>query len=110
MVNAMHAGSDQDFIEELFQPERQAHIAVLKHGVGLERELIGGIRPKGDAQQGNLQDTKSGGEGDFAKMKAEGGGDVEVGVHMMDVVKAPEDGNFVISPVPIIKGDVHEQE
>ena len=43
-------------------------------------------------------------------MKAGGGGDVQVGVKMMDPMEPPQQEKTVIDPVPPVEGKVHEDE
>ena len=43
-------------------------------------------------------------------MEAEGGGDVHVRVGVVDVVEAPEEGPGVVEAVPVVEGEVHEED
>jgi hypothetical protein len=43
-------------------------------------------------------------------VKAEGGGYVHVRVSVVDVVEAPQEGPGVVEAVPVIEGEVHEED
>src|SRR5918995_366222 len=43
-------------------------------------------------------------------MEAEGGGDVQIRIDVMDVVEAPEPGHVMVGQVPIVKRQVQQQK
>jgi hypothetical protein len=71
---------------------------VVKEGARLEDEIVNPAVPKGGSDQADLRRPEGRGEGELAEVEAEGGGDVEVGVDVVDVVEAPQQGNPVVGP------------
>ena len=43
-------------------------------------------------------------------MEAEAGGNVEVGVNVMNVVESPEPREFVVCDVPVVKAQIEQQK
>ena len=109
VVDAVHAGGDEDIVQGFFQAKGQAKVGVVEHGAQLEDDLVGYIGEQGDAEDRHLEDPKNSGIEDFPPMEAEGGGDVHVRVDVVDVVKAPEQGILMVDLVPVIKGPVQER-
>ena len=83
---------------------------MVEHGAYLEDNLVGNIGKERDAEDRHLEDPKDGGIEDFPPVEAEGGGDVHIRVDMVDVVKAPEQGIFMVDFMPVIKGPVQKEE
>jgi len=57
-----------------------------------------------------LPDAEDSGVKGLPEVEAERGGHVQVRVHMVDVVKPPQQGIDVVGPVPVVKGGVHPQK
>src|SRR6266705_2576010 len=110
MMDAVHARRDEDLVEQALHHEWQANVAVMKQGPCFEGELIYREGQWRDTEQYNLNDSKTGRQRDFAEVKAECSGNVEVRVDVVDVMKAPKNGDLVIGLVPIIKRQVQEYE
>ncbi|HSZ76428.1 MAG TPA: hypothetical protein VK775_03465 [Chthoniobacterales bacterium] len=58
----------------------------------------------------HLEKTENDRECDLTEMKAEGGGNIQVRVDMMDIVKTPEKWHPVVSQVPVVERQVHQQK
>ena len=54
----------------------------------------------GEPHEAHLQDPERGGVEDFPEMEAERGGHVQVRVHVVHVVEAPQQGAQVVETVP----------
>ena len=50
-----------------------------------------------------MKETENGRERDLAEMEPEGGGNIQVRVDVVDIVKAPEKWQSVVSQVPVIE-------
>ena len=83
---------------------------MVEHGAQLENDFIDHIGKEGDAEDCHLEDPKDGGVEDFPPVEAEGGGDIHIRIDVVHVVKAPEQGIFMIDFMPVIKGPVQEEE
>ena len=60
MVNSMHTGGDQNLVQQAFQADRQAQVAMVKEGLGLEDQFIREEGGQGSADQAHLRDSKAG--------------------------------------------------
>ena len=83
---------------------------MVEERVRLENHFVNRKGPTGETDQAHLDDAKSGRHCHFAEVKPEAGGNVEIGIDVMDVVKTPEEGDTVIGDVPIIKSEVHQEK
>jgi hypothetical protein len=110
VVNAVHARGDEHLIEQAFKTERESDVAVVKEHLKLKNYLINGKCRCRRANESYLQDAENDREHDLTEMEAEGGGNIQVRVDMMDIVKAPEKWHPVVSQVPIVEREVHQQK
>src|SRR5712692_8716376 len=110
MVDAVHARRHKHFVQQSLEADRQPQITVMEERIRLEDQFVNGICPAGEPDEAHLHDAKSDGHRHFAKVKPEAGGNIEVGVDMVDVVKAPEERETVIDDMPVVKGKVHEEK
>ena len=79
---------------------------MVEHGGQIEAELIEQIGKYGDAQETYLKTSEDGGIKSLAEVEAEGGGDIQVRVHVVHVVETPDKGIDVVGPVPVIERKV----
>jgi len=107
-MDAVHPGGDEHLVQQPLHVDRQSHVAVVKERVDQEDKLINQERGKRRADQADLNDPKYRRKGDFPEVKAKAGGDVEIGVDVMDIVKAPQERNAVIRHVPVIEAQVEQ--
>ena len=110
VVDAVHARSDEHLIEQAFGTERKPDVAVVKEHLNLKNELIDGECPRRRADEAHLEKTENDRERDLTEMEAEGGGNIQVRVDMMDIVKTPEKWHPVVSQVPVVERQVHQQK
>ena len=109
-MDAVHARRHEHFVQEPLEADRQAQIAVMEEGVRLEDQFVNGKGPAGKTDDAHLHNAKNGRHRHFAKVKPETGGNIEIGVDVVDVVKPPEKRDLVIDDMPIVKSEVHEKE
>ena len=83
---------------------------MVKEHLGLKNELVNGKRPCRRADETHLKETETGRERDLTEMEAEGGGNVQVRVNVVDIVKAPEKWHSMISQVPVVEREIHQQK
>ena len=110
VVDAVHARSDEHLIEQAFGTERKPDIAVVKEHLNLKNELIDGECPRRRADETHLEKTENDRERDLTEVETEGGGNIQIRVDMMDIVKTPEKWHPVVSQVPVIERQVHQQK
>src|SRR5215204_3214787 len=108
MMDTMHSGSDQHGVEHSFQTQGQAPIAMVKQGVCLKNQFVYRETPNRDSQDHHLEQPKTGRKSHFTKVKAKSGRDIEISINVMDVMKPPEQWDFMIGPVPIVETQVHQ--
>src|SRR5215510_3927096 len=72
--------------------------------------LIRGFDATGPTKRQHLSDSEACREKDFTEVKAECRRYVQITVNMMDVVKTPEERDFVIGAMPIVKAEIHEEK
>ena len=89
MMDTMHARRDENEIQPAPPGHRQPYVAVLKECVELKDQLVGDKRQRRSADDRDLHGTECRGVTNFDKMKAHGGGDVQIGVDVMRVVETP---------------------
>jgi len=109
MVNAMHSRRDEEFIEVAFEPNRQPNVAMMKKCVGLKHQFISHKGWHRNSNQRDLDNAEGGGHEDFAKVESEAGGDVEIRIKMVDVVKSPEKGNPMVGDMPPVEAEVEQE-
>jgi hypothetical protein len=110
VMHPVHAGGDEDAVEAAFPGQGQAQIAVVEHGAAVEHQFIDQVGEGQDTDEDHLEEAEDGGIEHFAEVEAEGGGDVHVRVGVVDVVEAPEEGPGVVEAVPVVEGEVHEED
>src|SRR5207249_3524496 len=106
----MHARRYEHFVQQPLEADRQPQVAVMEERVCVEGYFVNAERPAGEPNEADLCDAKSGRHRDFTKMKPKAGGNIEVRVDVVDVVKTPEKRHTVIGDVPIVKSKVHEEK
>ena len=103
-------GVTSTLLSSAFEADRQSDIAMVKERVGLKDQFVSRKRRRGDADQRDLHDAEDRRHRHFAKVKTEAGRDVEVGIDVVDVVKAPEKRDAVVEHMPPVEAQVHEQK
>ena len=103
----MHARSDEHQIEQAFGAERKPNVAVVKEHLNLKNELIDSKCPRRRADETHLKKTENDRERDLTEMEAEGGGNIQIRIGVMDIVKTPEKRHSMVSQVPIIERQIH---
>src|SRR5467141_1071056 len=109
-MDAVHAWRHEDFVQEPLEADWQPQIAVMEKRVRLEDQFVNGKGPAGETDDTYLHDAKNSRHRYFAKVKPETGGNIEVGIDVVDVVKTPEKRHPVINDMPVVKSEVHEKE
>ena len=107
-MNPMHPRSDHDVIQNAFEPKRQPPIGMMKKRGGFESNKENEQHHGRDTEEKNSQGEERDGKHHFAKMESRGGGDIEIKVGVMDVMKAPEQRHHVIDVVPPPIGVIHQ--
>ena len=110
VVDAVHSRSDEHLIEQAFGTERKPDVAVVKEHLNLKNELIDGECPCRRADETHLEKTENYRERDLTEMETEGSGNIQVRIDMMDIVKTPEKWHPVVSQVPVVERQVHQQK
>ncbi len=106
MMDAVQARGDEDEAERPLQFLGEPEVCVLEEGAGLEDQLVGEELLQAHADEQHLNDPEDRGKRHLHEMEAEAGGNIEVGVEVVDVVEAPEEWDLVVEPVPVIKSQV----
>jgi hypothetical protein len=109
-MDAVHARGDQHLIQQSFNTNRKPDVAMVEEHLRLKKQLIKRKRPCRRADEDYLQKTKRNGEQDLSKMEAEGCGHVQVWVDVMNIVKAPENRDSMVSEMPVVEREVHQQK
>jgi hypothetical protein len=82
----------------------------MEQGGQLEHELVCNVHPGRRPDQHHLRHAKRRGVADLDRVKTKRGGDVQVRIDMVHVMKSPQQRNAVIRPVPPVKRPVKQQE
>ena len=90
VVNAMHLGRHDDEAQHAIKPRRQADIAVVEHGRGVEQHLEDqhGQRRRAEHQDGGELDDHR--EDNLARMEAQPGGDIEFQIRVVHTMQPPQ--------------------
>lgn len=110
MVYPMHPRRHQYLVQQSLDPDRQAHVAVLKQRVRLKDQFVDREGQRRNTDQGDLNNPKTGRHRDLPKMKAECRGNIEIGIDVMHVVKTPQKRDFMIGAVPVVEHEIHEHK
>ena len=90
VMDAMHAGRDDDAVERAFDGERQTPVGMVKERCRFEDQFEDEIEERSDSENQDDDQAKWDRENDFSEVKARRGAHIEIEVGMVDVVKAPE--------------------
>jgi hypothetical protein len=110
VVDAVHPRSDEHLIKQAFGTERKPNVTVVKEHLNLKNELIDGECPSRRANETHLKKTENDREHNLTEMEAECGGNIQVRVDMMDIVKTPEKWYPVVSQVSVVERQIHQQK
>ena len=105
----MHARRNQHFVQKPFKADGESQITMMKEHLRLKSQLVNGKGPRRNADETYLDHAKETRKSNLAKMKSKGGRDVQFWVSMVNVMKAPEKRRAVVGEVPVVKGQVHQQ-
>jgi len=110
VVHPMHAGGDEHPVQPPLPGHGQAQVAVVKQGGAVEPHFIDQVSQRRHADQAHLEEAEDRGVEHLAPVKAERRGHIHVRVGVVDVVEAPQEGPGVIEAVPVVEGEVHEED
>src|SRR5437763_16522747 len=110
MVNAMHAGRDNQLVQAPLDTDRKPEITMVKKHLSLKRKLVDGECPRRNTDETYLDNVEPARKRDLTEMKAEGSRNVQLGIGMMNIMKAPEKGNAMVGEMPVIERNKHQQE
>ena len=82
----------------------------MKEHFQLKGDLIDRICPSGNPNKTYLDNGKDARERDLSEVKSESSRDIQLRINMVNIVKPPKKRNPMVSNVPIVKGEVHEQK
>src|SRR5439155_24876226 len=99
----MHSRSHEHLVQNPLETDRQPQIAMVEECVGLKNQFVNGKYWYRDPDEQYLDDTKSSGHCDFAEMKTKSRRNIEDGIDVVHIMKAPEKPNAVICEVALIK-------
>src|SRR5437763_8922994 len=110
MVNAMHARSDDQLVQEALDTNRKPQITMVKKHLRLKRKLVDGKGPRRSPDETYLDDVEPARKRDLAEVKAEGSRNVQLWIGMMNIMKAPEKRSAMVGKMPVIESEIHQQE
>src|SRR5207253_9347583 len=100
MMNAVHARRHNDQIQNSFELDRQSPVGMMKERRGLECDEEHDQHYRRDAKERHRKGKKANRENHFAEMKSCCGCHIEVEIGVVHVMKAPEDWDHVVGPMP----------
>src|ERR1041385_3970672 len=109
-MNAVHSRSDQEFVQDPLQPDWQPRVTMVEKGIRLKGQLISCKNLCGHADDQHLRYAKRRRHGYFSEMESKAGGNIQIRVGVMHVMKAPKEGNTMICDMPPKKAEIHQQE
>src|SRR5882724_8823893 len=107
MMNPVHAGRDEDQVQNSLDPNWQAPVGMMKKCRPLKTDEEHDQHDRTDTEEQHGQREKAGGKDHFAEMESCRGAHVEVEVGVMDIMKSPEKRHHVHGPMPPPIGVVH---
>src|SRR2546430_10912299 len=110
MMNPVHAGSHGEQIQNSLQLNRQSPVGMMKKRCSLECNKEDDQHYRRDAKERDRKRKKSNRENHFAEMKSRGSANIKVEIGVMHVMKAPEDWDHVVGPMPPPIGVIHQEE
>jgi len=96
--------------QQAFGQERKPNVTVVEQRAPLKHALIDHVRQGRQPNQADLHNAEACRKQYLADMKTQGRGDVEVGVDMVHVVEPPEPWDHMVCQVPVVEGEIHQQE
>src|SRR5437588_11343201 len=106
----MHARSDNQFVQEALDTNRKPQITMVKKHLRLKRKLIDGKGQRRNTDEAYLDNVEPARERDLAEVKAKSGRNVQLGIGMVHVMKAPQERRPMVGEMPVIESEVHQQE
>jgi len=107
VMNAVHPRGDEHEIENALQPDWQPPVRVVKQSGAFERNKKPEEEHGMNAEEHHRETEKANRKNHFAEMKASGRAHIHVEVGVMHIMKAPEEWQSVIRPVPPPVGVIH---
>jgi len=95
----MHVDGDQYWLQPALHPLGQADIAVLDAGHAEDRETVGQYNGCRNVEQDQREPIDPRGEYILDRMVAHRGCHIDIGIRMVQRVKAPEEGYSMLAPV-----------
>jgi hypothetical protein len=92
VVDAVHAGRDDQRHEAALQPERQAQVGMVEEDADEQEGLPDRQRPRRHADEGHLRRAIRHRRRHLGEVEAQGGRGVHVEVDVMHLVQAPQHG------------------
>src|SRR5438045_8754181 len=90
MVNAMHAGRDNQLVQEPLDANRKPQITMVKKHLRLKRKLVDGKGPRRSPDETYLDNVEPARKRDLAEVKSKRSRNVQLGIGMMNSMKSPE--------------------
>ena len=109
-MNAVHAGRDDDTVQNTFEPNWQPPVGMVKERGGFEGDEESDEHHRRDAEEHRGEREERDREKHFTEMKSGRGAHIQVEVGMVDVVKSPEERDHVVGPMPPPIGIIHKQK
>src|SRR5438270_2994916 len=109
-MDSMHARRHDEQIQNSLQLNRQSPVGMMKKRCSLECNKEDDQHYRRDAKERDRKGKKSNRENHFAEMKSRCGCHIEVEIGVVHVMKAPEDWDHVVDPMPPPIGVIHQQK
>ena len=106
----MHVDRDQHRLQPALQPLGQSDVAVLDGGHGENRKAVGQHDNRRNIQHEHSEPIDGRGHNVLDRMVAHRGRHVDIGIRMMQRVKAPEERHRVLAPMHGVAHQVEQQK
>src|SRR5713101_2751495 len=83
---------------------------MVKKHLRLKRKLIDGKGPRRNTDETYLDDVEPARKRDLAEVKAKSSRNIQLGIGMMNIMKAPEKRSPMVGKMPVIESEIHQQE
>ena len=110
MMNPVHPRRHDHEIQKSLQRDRQSPVGMVKECRRFERDEENNQKNRPNTEERHREEEEPRREKHFTEMKSRRGAHVQIEIGVMDVVKAPEERNHVVGPMPPPIGIIHEQK
>src|SRR5688500_12311119 len=100
MVDTVHARGHQHPIQHTFKRNWQSYIAVMKQGVGLERQFVDDVRPAARTNDCSMYDAQHCGACHPAEMEPDRRRNIQIWIEVMHVVETPQNRKAMVGAMP----------